>query len=350
MKRMAASPDAAALARRTFERIKELDHLHTARAPGPWQTGVALAGSLRFLRAALRNLLRAPRVAPLRPVPRPSAGRLTITFVGHATVLLTTRDSRVLTDPLLGDFLLGGLRRAQAAALHPEAAAEVSVVLLSHAHHDHLHLPSLRRLPRAAALVVPPRCASLVQPLGFRRVVVLEPGQTFSDRDVVVTAVPARHDGARGPLDWTWRGTNGYVVRTSGPAGVSAYFAGDTAYFSGFEEIGRRLRPQVALLPIAGYEPLALRATHMSPLDALYAFEDLGAELLIPIGHGSFATGYEPLEEPLRWLRELWAERAERGLPGRLAALGHGESCLVRGPETPRLAAASPVDEPPTVG
>jgi L-ascorbate metabolism protein UlaG (beta-lactamase superfamily) len=349
MKPMSASPDAAALARRTFERIKELDHLHTARAPGPWQTGVALAGSLRFLRAALRHLVHAPRTVPLRPVPRPSVGRLTITFVGHATVLLTTAQSRVLTDPLLTDFLWG-LRRAQAAALHPEAAAQVSLVLVSHAHHDHLHLPSLRRLPRTAALVVPPRCAPLVEPLGFRRVVVLEPGQSFTDRDVVVTAVPARHDGARGPLDWTWRGASGYVVRTGGAGGVSAYFAGDTAYFSGFEEIGRRLRPQVALLPIAGYEPLALRATHMSPLDALYAFEDLGAELLIPIGHGSFPTGYEPLDEPLRWLGELCAERADRGLPGRLAALGHGESCLVRGPDTVRPGPATPVDEPPTVG
>jgi L-ascorbate metabolism protein UlaG (beta-lactamase superfamily) len=222
---------------------------------------------------------------------------------------------------------------------------------VSHAHHDHLHLPSLRRLPRAAAIVVPPRCAPLVEPLGFQRVVVLEPGESFPHRDVVVTAVPARHDGARGPFDWSWRGANGYVVRTTGvAAAVSAYFAGDTAYFSGFEEIGRRLRPQVALLPITGYEPLALRATHMSPLDALYAFEDLGAELLIPIGHGSFPTGYEPLDEPLRWLGELCAERALRGLPGRLAALGHGESCLVRGAETARPEGASPVDEPPSVG
>src|SRR5690348_10306410 len=98
MKRMPLpSPDAAALARRTFERIKELDHLHTARAPGPWQTGVALAGSLRFLRTAARHLVHAPKVTtPLRPVPRPSPGRLTITFVGHSTVLLTTRESRVL--------------------------------------------------------------------------------------------------------------------------------------------------------------------------------------------------------------------------------------------------------------
>jgi L-ascorbate metabolism protein UlaG (beta-lactamase superfamily) len=191
-------------------------------------------------------------------------------------------------------------------------------VLISHAHHDHLHLPSLRQLPKAATIVVPPRCAGLVERAGFARVVVLEPGEELVHRDLTITAVAARHDGARG---WSgWRGAAGYVARTGG---VSAYFAGDTAYFSGFEEIGRRLHPQVALLPIGGYEPLAMRETHMSPLDALYAFEDLGAEVLIPISHGSFPLGYEPIEEPLHWLQEL-AE--ERDLGEKVLPLRHGET------------------------
>jgi L-ascorbate metabolism protein UlaG (beta-lactamase superfamily) len=83
----------------------------------------------------------------------------------------------------------------------------------------------------------------------------------------------------------------------------------------------------VALLPIAGYEPLPLRATHMSPLDAVAAFEDLGAHVLVPIGHGAFPLGYEALGAPLAWLRAICEER---GLTGRLAALSPGETCLVR--------------------
>src|SRR5207244_1287442 len=133
----------------------------------------------------------------------------------------------------------------------------------------------------------------LVRDIGFARIEVLEPGQELTHRDLVVTAVAARHDGARGLGGWHWRGAIGYVVRTRT---VSAYFAGDTAYFSGFAEIGRRLHPQIALLPIAGYEPLVMRETHMSPLDAIYAFEDLGADVLVPIAYGSFPVGYEPLQ------------------------------------------------------
>jgi L-ascorbate metabolism protein UlaG (beta-lactamase superfamily) len=304
-------------AQRTLERIKELDHLHRNRVRSGWQSGAALAASLRFLRTAVRQLGRP--TAPARPqrVPRPRPGHLALTFVGHATVMMTTAETRVLTDPLLVDFLLG-LRRAQAAALHPEDMAEVGLVLISHAHHDHLHVPSLRRLPKSATIVVPPRCAGLVERAGFARVVVLEPGEELVQGDATITAVAARHDGARGL--YRWRGAAGYVVRTGR---VSAYFAGDTGYFSGFEEIGRRLHPQVALLPIAGYEPLAMRESHMSPLDALYAFEDLRAEVLIPIGHGSFPLGYEPIEEPLRWLEEL---AGERQLGPKLLALRHGET------------------------
>jgi L-ascorbate metabolism protein UlaG (beta-lactamase superfamily) len=302
---------------RTLERKKELDHLHRNRVRSAWQSGAALAGSLRFLRAAARQLRRPTSAVRPAPVPHPRPGSLSVTFVGHGTTLLTSAQARVLTDPLLANFLWG-LRRAEAAVLHPADAADVSLILISHAHHDHLHLPTLRKLPKTATIVVPPRCAGLVESAGFARVTVLEPGQELGHRDLTVTAVAARHDGRRGLGGW--RGAGGYVIRSGS---VSVYFAGDTAYFSGFEEIGRRLHPQVALLPIAGYEPLAMRDTHMSPLDALYAFEDLGAEVLIPIGHGSFPLGYEPLDEPLHWLGEL-AE--ERHLGEKLMILGHGQT------------------------
>jgi L-ascorbate metabolism protein UlaG (beta-lactamase superfamily) len=307
-----------------LERLKELDHAHLAR-PGRarLRSGWGLALSLRFMRSAARRLVTPPEARTPAPVPAPAPGALAVTFVGHACAMLTTPGARVLTDPCFARFLWG-LRRARAACLHDEDAARVDLVLISHAHRDHLHLPSLRRLPRGATVVVPPGCAGLVEPLGFAQVVALEPGAELRFRDLVVTAVAARHDGRRGLLDRRWRGACGYVVRTPD---VSAYFAGDSGYFSGFRELGRRLRPDVALLPIAGYEPLPLRHSHMSPLDAVAAFEDLGARVLVPIAHGAFPLGYEPLDAPLAWLRQLCDER---GLAAQLAALSPGETCLVR--------------------
>ena len=309
--------------RRVMERAKELDHQHRRRTRGLWQSTLGLALSLRFLRTAARQLVTAPHRSEPRRVGHPGPGQIAVTFVGHATVMLTTPLARVLTDPYLGDFFLG-LRRAEAACLHPADAADLNVILISHAHRDRLDLTSLRRLKGRAVVLVPPRCAPLVDGLGFARVIELEPGRSFEYADVHVTAVAARHEGARGLFDSAWRGACGYIVRS---AGANVYFAGGTAYFSGFEEIGRRLHPDVALLPVAGYQPTALRAINMSPLDAVQAFVDLGARLLVPVGYGSFPLGYEPLDEPLQWLRQICAER---GISDQLAVLGHGETCLVR--------------------
>jgi L-ascorbate metabolism protein UlaG (beta-lactamase superfamily) len=228
----------------------------------------------------------------------------------------------VLTDPNLESWLLG-LHRAWEPGLIPEAMPPLDIVLVSHAHHDHLVRPSLRKVAQGATCVVPPRCADLVSDLGFARVVELPVGESFAHEELEVTAVAARHWGTRMLADYRRRGYGGYVVRGDGP---SAYFAGDTAYFSGFAEIGARFAPDLALLPIGAYSPPHFRRAHMSPLDALYAFQDLGARALIPIHYGSFALSHEPLDEPPSWLREL---AREYDLSDRVIVLDHGQSHLI---------------------
>src|SRR5262249_29526044 len=106
-----------------------------------------------------------------------------------------------------------------------------------------------------------------------------------------------------------------YVVRPapdSQLAGPSLYMCGDSGYFSGFADIGERFAPGLAMLRIGGFYPTSFCSRHMSPLDALYAFEDLRARLLVPIHHGAFALSYERLDEPVRWLIELATERGMR--------------------------------------
>jgi L-ascorbate metabolism protein UlaG (beta-lactamase superfamily) len=312
--------------RRVIERAKELDHEHRRRIRGDLESSLKRVLSLRLLRRVLRQLGARPRQNAARPVAHPAAGHIAVTYVGHASTMLTTADARLLVDPFLGEFLLG-MRRREAACLADADTADTSLVLISHAHRDHLHLPTLQKLPRRAVLVLPPRCESLVGRLGFARVVELPPGQSFEHRDVEITAVAARHDGRRGIFDRSWRPSNGYIVKC---AGATVYCAGDTAYFSGFEEIGQRLHPDVALLPIAGYDPPSLREDHMSPMDAVQAFVDLGAKLLVPVAHGAFPLGYEPIDEPVRWLSELCRDH---GLADRLVVLRPGETISAHGRE-----------------
>ncbi len=310
------------------ERARVLDFEHRKRERSVWPRVLGL----RYLTRALGRLARGTRAVDAAPVPRPAAGTVSITFVGHATVMITTPSVRLLCDPLLESSLYG-VRRAKAAGLAEQDLDDVDLVLITHAHRDHLSRASIVRLARKAVLVVPPRCTSLVRGLGFADIVELDPGASHALGDVEVTAVPVRHSGTRGLGDYLRRGACGYLVRArAGAATAAAYLAGDTGYFSGFAEIGRRFHPDVALLPIAGYEPAAFREEHLSPLDALYAFEDLGARLLIPTSYGSFPLSYERLDAPLAWLRELARAHgfARPDAERRVAILDHGETLHVR--------------------
>jgi L-ascorbate metabolism protein UlaG (beta-lactamase superfamily) len=310
------------------ERARVLDFEHRKRERSVWPRVLGL----RYLTTAVGRLGRGTAPVEAVPVPRPPAGTVSITFVGHATVMLTTPSVRVLCDPLLESSLYG-IRRAKAAGLAPDDLDDVDLVLITHAHRDHLSRSSIVRIARKAVLVIPPRCTSLVRGLGFADIVELDPGTSHALGDVEVTAVPVRHSGTRGLGDYVRRGACGYLVRAhAGAMSAAAYLAGDTGYFSGFSEIGRRFHPDVALLPISGYEPAVFREEHLSPLDALYAFDDLGARLLIPTSYGSFPLSYERLDAPLTWLRDLARERgfARPDAERRLAILDHGDTLHVR--------------------
>jgi L-ascorbate metabolism protein UlaG (beta-lactamase superfamily) len=310
------------------ERARILDFEHRKRERSVWPRVL----SLRYLTTALGRLGRGTAPVEAPPVPRPPSGTVSITFVGHATVMITTPGVRVLSDPLL-ERSLYGIPRAKAAGIAPEDLDDVDLVLITHAHRDHLSRASLLRVARKALLVVPPRCTPFVRGLGFADIVELDPGSSHTLGDVEVTAVPVRHSGTRGLGDYSRRGACGYVVRTrAGSASASVYVAGDTGYFSGFAEIGRRFHTDVALLPIAGYEPAVFREEHLSPLDALFAFDDLRARLLVPTSYGSFPLSYEGLEAPLAWLSALARERGldRPDADRRLAILDHGQTLHVR--------------------
>jgi L-ascorbate metabolism protein UlaG (beta-lactamase superfamily) len=250
----------------------------------------------------LSRALRPPRAAALEPLPPIGRGQLALTYGGHATVVLRYHDTTVAFDPMFGRWV-GGVRRAVEPGVAPGDLDDVDLILISHRHADHLHVPSLRRLPRTATIVLPAGAAPLVSGLGFARVVELAAGSDLAFRGVGVVAGPTSHgDGELA------RGLS-YVLTGDGP---SAYLCGDSGYFSGFAEIGARYAPDVACLPIGGFLPTTFRARHMSPLDALYAFEDLRARLLVPIHHGAFALSYERLDEPARWLVELARARSLR--------------------------------------
>jgi len=235
--------------------------------------------------------------------PRLSYGQVAITWIGHASFLIQFTDLNVLIDPNFANWLFL-LKRIKRSGLRIEHLPRIDLILLTHAHFDHFHKPTLRRLPRPKIGVMPWGVGDLALDLGFERVIELEWWDTFSQNDWSVTLTPSKHWGARTLRDHH-RGYGGFILEHQGRR---IYHAGDSAYFHGFEEIGRRLPPEIALLPIGAYHPESFRRVHMGPDQAIKAFKDLHAKHLIPMHYGTFRLSFEDLDEPPRWLRAVAEE------------------------------------------
>lgn len=264
--------------------------------------------------------------------PAIDASETAVTFIGHSSFLLQMGGRAVLVDPVFANRLVV-LRRQRLPGLRLHDLPPIDVVLVSHAHMDHLNRPSLRAITRsmrrrnlpAPVVVVPNGVEDLVCDLGYARVHTLKwwhsvelPG--FSE--LKITATPARHWGARMFND-SYRGFGGYVIESRGYPTI--YHSGDTAYFDGFSAIGRRLQPDVALLPIGAYYPDSYRSVHTSPEEALQAFVDLGASVMIPMHYNTFRLGREPMDEPLP---RLIRAATEAGLVEHVFPLEEGKSWL----------------------
>jgi L-ascorbate metabolism protein UlaG (beta-lactamase superfamily) len=209
-----------------------------------------------------------------------------IVFLGHATVMVELEGVRLLFDPFLRGRVLH-LRR-QVPPVEESMFAAPDVVLISHSHHDHLDLASLRRLGRDTPLVVPSGAGAWLASKGFADVSELDVGDVLKVAELEVTAVPAHHNGRR--MGGLLAKALGYLV-----AGRHVvYFAGDTELFVGMG--GFSPAPDVALLPVAGWGP-RLGPGHMDPLQAARAVELLGPRIAIPIHWGTllpigFARNY----------------------------------------------------------
>jgi L-ascorbate metabolism protein UlaG (beta-lactamase superfamily) len=257
-----------------------------------------------------------------------SNGQMGVTFIGHASFFVQMAGQNLVIDPNFAPWLFV-LKRLRQPGLRLSDLPPIDLVLVTHAHFDHLHRPSLRTIAQqtrqrrglAPTIVVPHHVFDLVSDLGFDDVVELDWWNSFRHRGLTVTHVPSRHWGARIIRD-SHRGYGGYVLRDHKH---SLYHAGDTAYFPGFREIGRRLSPELALLPIGAYNPPSFRNVHANPADATRAFLDLEARWMVPMHYGTFRLSHEPIDEPLQLLAR---EAKAAGIQDRVLVLEEGVTRL----------------------
>ncbi|MBI3850616.1 MAG: MBL fold metallo-hydrolase [Verrucomicrobia bacterium] len=232
--------------------------------------------------------------------PKLTHGQVALTWIGHASFLVQFTNLNVLIDPNFANWLFL-LKRIKRSGLKIGHLPPIDLVLLTHAHFDHFHKPTLRRLPHPKIGIMPWGVGDLAHDLGFERIIELEWWESFSRGDWKVTLTPCKHWGARVLRD-EHRGYGGFILEHQGRR---IYHAGDSAYFDGFKQIGERCPPEIALLPIGAYHPESFRNVHMGPDEAVKVFRDLRAKWLVPMHYGTFKLSFEAMDEPPRWLREI---------------------------------------------
>jgi L-ascorbate metabolism protein UlaG (beta-lactamase superfamily) len=254
----------------------------------------------KFLQDRVRDSRTPIPEAPHRPQPELwSAERLTVAWLGHATVLINFYGTWLLTDPVLrsrvGVNLAGmmtlGPRRIVRPALGFDELPRLDGVLISHSHMDHCDLPTLRRLPRSAHAVVQRGNLDLVR--RFHRASELEWGQSVEVGGARIEAVEVNHWGARKLTD-KHRGYGGFLITKNDRAVV---FGGDTAYTQAFARLRPRFKIDLAILPIGAYDPYVY--AHANPEQSWAMRREMGATYILPMHHSTFRLSREPVREPI---------------------------------------------------
>ena len=254
---------------------------------------------------------------------RENAAEPSVTWIGHATLLLQAEGMSVLTDPMFSPGMFA-LRRLCPPGVLIADLPPIDVVVVSHNHRDHLDEPSVRALGPEVTYVVPLGLGAWFQKRGLKKVIEIDWWQhaevVARGSRIRVTLVPAQHWSMRVGFDTNQSLWGGYVIES--PA-VRFYFAGDTGYPAAFKDIGKQF-PGIdyALLPIGAYEPRwFMKSQHIGPEEAAIAFGELGAKSLVPMHWGTFRLSDEPLAEPPVLLRKSLGSDVDK-----LAQLAIGET------------------------
>ena len=249
--------------------------------------------------------------------PRPEAWKpntLTACWIGHSTVLMNFFGTTIITDPVFSNevgidmgFLVYGPRRITQPALRFDQLPPIAIMLISHAHMDHLDLRTVRRFDRSMPVVVPAHTADLLLDQGFTNVRELDWGHSLEINGVQIEAIQVKHNGAR----FLWepdradgsengRSFNGYLLSRNN---IHVVFGGDTGLCDFFKPLRQRFNGiDLAIMPIGGYEPK--QRYHATPEQTVAMCKDMGARALLPIHWETFVSTSEHVDEPMDRLKK----------------------------------------------
>jgi L-ascorbate metabolism protein UlaG (beta-lactamase superfamily) len=305
-------------------RYANLDPRHTPHGFGDvfrWSVLDRLTGRRRVAPAGPP----APRVPCDPEAIRRAEGSPRVTWIGHASFLATLGGASFLVDPVFSRRIALLVPRHGEPGLLATGLPDLTALLVTHNHYDHLDEPSVRARPRELPVFTAAGLGRWFRRLGFANVTEMRWWEAASVGPLSISYVPARHWSRRRVGDTNRSAWGGFVVVGGG---TTLYHAGDTGWFSGFEAIAQRFPAiDMALLPIGAYAPAwFMEPHHMNPEQAIEALVVLKARAMVPMHWGTFQLTDEPLREPVERLLRAWELRRPEA---RLQVLAVGETAAI---------------------
>jgi len=267
------------------------------------------------LRTRAEDQANPSRSTPLVPndgaALRDNTSRTSITWIGHSSFLIQMGGRNILTDPVWS--MRSGIGPFGPARIVPPGVAladlpPIDLVLISHNHYDHLDYTTICMLGNHPTYLVPARLSGWFHALGCQKVHECGWWEELDLLGLHFDFVPSQHWSKRTTTDTNKTLWGGWILSNGSR---KLYFAGDSAYFSGFKLIGERCPGiDIAFMPIGTYEPrYFVQTAHVNPEEAGQALLDVGARIIVPMHWGTFRLSTEPIQEPPKRLAAWWAQQ-----------------------------------------
>jgi len=245
-----------------------------------------------------------------------------ITFLKHASVMIKDVDRHLIVDPVFSE-IFWFIKDFSPLAFDPRDMPRPRHILITHGHYDHLDKASLSIFDKKTHVISPLGYNDIFEELSMKNRTPLDWYDSYDDGRINITFLPSNHWTMRSPIVGPNRSLwGGYLIRLR--SGYTIYLSGDTAYFDGFEQLGREYQIDLAVFNVGAYEPRWFMAqSHSNPRETVQAFKELNADKMIILHWGTFRLGNEPVHFPPTQVKE---EMKKEGLLGKFIDIKHGET------------------------